>query len=270
MNKLTFNGKGQTNSVDHINRLGFDNRKENLRFQTQAQQNFNQKREIRTAILPENCNFTWENVPKNVWYCKPTKHMSDRFCVQIKNVPDMGTIKWRSTGVKNVSLKFKLEHAKKYLRNLKEKNPDIFTNRNISCDYNEKAIDLIKDYNKIIKLSKFVCVKDCLVEIPQLIDLLEENLDGLTDEEKQMLKNISVDKTNNRSNITFLPENCGVTVDMIPKYCYYTKENTVRGDSFNIDKGHPKVNGKALRTSTSKKTSTSEKFIQFTNKLDSL
>ena len=42
MNRLGFPGKGSKESVDHINRIGFDNRKENLRIITQSEQNINQ------------------------------------------------------------------------------------------------------------------------------------------------------------------------------------------------------------------------------------
>ena len=48
MNKLTFEGKGQQHTIDHINRIGTDNRKVNLReVTTQTAQNFNQKKRDR-------------------------------------------------------------------------------------------------------------------------------------------------------------------------------------------------------------------------------
>lgn len=57
MNKLTFEGKGQTESIDHINRCGRDNRKENLRLITQSQQNKNQRKRKRkkTGRLVDRC-----------------------------------------------------------------------------------------------------------------------------------------------------------------------------------------------------------------------
>ena len=154
MNRLNFPGKGATETVDHINRIGTDNRKENLQICSQSQQNFNQKRKIRTAKLPDNCGFTWEDVPKTVWLRKQTKKDGPVFFVTIQNVPEIGTIKWFSTASKSVSLKFKLEHTKKYLRELKEENPSIFKNRKIDTgNYNKEMIDLMESYNAILNLS---------------------------------------------------------------------------------------------------------------------
>ena len=51
MGKLTFNGKGQTNSIDHINRIPRDNRLENLRELSQTQQNYNQSKRERNDFI---------------------------------------------------------------------------------------------------------------------------------------------------------------------------------------------------------------------------
>ncbi len=156
MNKLTHDGKGQQLTIDHINRIGTDNRKENLRLISQSHQNNNQKRKKRKTKLPEDCGFTWDDVPKNVWYVKPTKTHGARFCVEIKT--ETLKVTWKTTSSKDVSLKFKLEHMKKYLRILRDKYPNKFQKYNICNTVNKKVNKLIRSYNNILKLSDFDCV----------------------------------------------------------------------------------------------------------------
>jgi len=81
-----------------------------------------------------------------------------------------------------------------------------------------------------------------------------------------MLENIKIGTTKNRCKTTKNP-NSIITVDMIPKYCYYKKRNKYGGDGFVIDKGHPDMNGKSWTTSTSKSVDTVEKFIQLWYKI---
>ena len=70
MGRMEYNGKGQTESVDHINRNGFDNRKENLRIATQSEQNINQRQRQRSVVLPEGCGIAAEEIPRHIWYIR--------------------------------------------------------------------------------------------------------------------------------------------------------------------------------------------------------
>ena len=268
MNKLTHDGKGQQLTIDHINRIGTDNRKENLRLISQSHQNNNQKRKKRKTKLPEDCGFTWDDVPKNVWYVKPTKTHVARFCVEIKT--ETLKVTWKTTSSKDVSLKFKLEHMKKYLRILRDKYPNKFQKYNICNTVNKKVNKLIRSYNNILKLSDFDCVKDNIVSRVKCKDTLQVSPVGLTKQEKKLLTTIAVEKTNNRNKITGLPENSGVTVDMIPKYCYYKKPYNNRSGKFCIDKRHPKMNGKVWSSTSSKKVSIKNKYYQLIKKLELL
>ena len=112
MNKLTFEGKGQLESVDHINRDGLDNRKNNLRIVTQSVQNINQKKKPRTATLPEGIS----ELPRHIWYIKPNGLHGDRFCVEIKSEK----IIWKTTSSKSVSIQEKFDSALKKLNELYE------------------------------------------------------------------------------------------------------------------------------------------------------
>ena len=115
MNKLTFEGKGQKESVDHINRDGLDNRKCNLRIVTQAIQNTNQKTRRRTAQLPEGIT----ELPKHVWYVKAHGLHGDRFCIELKTEG----VTWKTTSSKKVSIQDKLEQARNKLKELYEEYP---------------------------------------------------------------------------------------------------------------------------------------------------
>jgi hypothetical protein len=157
MDKLTFEGKGQQQTVDHINRIGTDNRKINLRLvESQSAQNFNQKRRPRKIILPDSCGITANELPKNINYYKPDKTHGDCFTIEIKGVPTLGNSNyfWRTSRSKNITLKLKLEEALDQLKTLKNDYPEL-KDVIICKETDDKRQQLINEYNDILKLSHY-------------------------------------------------------------------------------------------------------------------
>ena len=146
MGRLEFPGKGATESIDHINGIGMDNRKINLRLLTQTQQNYNTKRRARITILPENCGISTDDIPRNIYYMKPNGHHGDRFVVELKGLPD-GDIEWKSTSSKSIPLLEKLNQAKAKLN-------ELYSLHNLhQQDESNLKKKLAEEYNKILELA---------------------------------------------------------------------------------------------------------------------
>ena len=138
-----FPGKGQKETVDHINRNGLDNRKENLRIISQAQQIINQGKKKRNVILPEDCPIKPDEIPKHIWYVRANGLHGDRFAIEFKTED----ICWKTTSSKKVTLIEKLSEAKVKLQELYFKYP--YLNPNYE---NENSKELNESFNNILKL----------------------------------------------------------------------------------------------------------------------
>jgi hypothetical protein len=147
MNRLGFPGKGSKETVDHINRIGFDNRKENLRIITQSEQNLNQSKRSRRVELPEDSGLTSDDIPKHIWYVKANGNHGDRFAIEFKTE----NITWKTTSSKNISLKEKLQSAKDKLQELYQKYPYLNPNNE---ETSNKIKSLTDSYLEILKLAK--------------------------------------------------------------------------------------------------------------------
>ena len=265
MNKLTFEGKGQQHSVDHINRVGRDNRKENLRMATsQSAQNFNTKKRERKIELPEDCDITPDMIPRNIWYMKPNGRHGDGFCIEIKGIQTLndGHYTWKSTRSIKISLKVKLQETKLKLQEIINNNPEL---QDLSDLANEdRRNELIQSFNAILEKSNYL--KEIIK--PNLVELITDAATPIVinNNEEHMAKAVT-DLHASGKKVNKLPQDCGVTPDMIPKYCYYSPANDKSGDNFVIDR-HPGLGDKKRwTTSTSKKVNTITKFESLIEKL---
>ena len=144
MNRDAFHGKGQTESIDHINRIGFDNRKENLRLISQSEQNINQVKKKRNVTLPSTCGLMPEDIPRHIWYVHANGLHGDRFAIEFKTE---GII-WTTTSSKKVDLSTKLVAAKEKLQELYALYPHLNPENVV-----DESNTLLESYNQIIALT---------------------------------------------------------------------------------------------------------------------
>uniref|UniRef100_A0A6C0ACV2 Uncharacterized protein n=1 Tax=viral metagenome TaxID=1070528 RepID=A0A6C0ACV2_9ZZZZ len=136
--------------IIHLNRVNLDNRRENLYYdEKDKDENKNLKKKKRTIKLPENSGVKPEELPTYVWYLKPNDTHGERFMVSI------GDIKWKTSSSKQLSLSYKLEEAKKYLRDLKQSNPELFDEYCMNGEFTKKGKLLLNSFTEIIKKANY-------------------------------------------------------------------------------------------------------------------
>lgn len=256
--------------IIHINRIGFDNRKENLIYDAIDKKIHKTTiKKKRTIKLPNNSGIDPNEIPTYVWYMKPNGTHGERFSVKI------GNIKWKTTSKKNLSLRYKLEEAKMYLRQLKKLNPTLFEDYSMNGDFTKNGKMLLDDYYNIVQKAGYKHIKKnyenninkVRTDIRKLFPIIKNDTDRLLKSGKQNVNEIKLLKlqgnlleTGKRRRIYNLPPNCNIKADEIPNYCFYRPKYRNRGDFF-IVKNHPNQNGE-WSTTTSKKLSIDDKLLQ--------
>lgn len=158
--------EGDDKPILHLNRIGLDNRRDNLEYKSNDLSARTTKKKRRTVKLPEGCNIDPDDIPTYVWYLKPHGTHGERFGVEI------GNVKWKTTASKNVSLEDKLEDAKEYLRHLKQRQPNLFAERSMNGDYTAKGKKLAESYRTIVKKAGY---NNILVNTDSKTDELLDN-----------------------------------------------------------------------------------------------
>jgi hypothetical protein len=136
--------------IIHINNIHFDNRIENLQFDVPDKNYSKNTRKKSRIINLMQYGIDVNNLPTYMWYVKPDQSHGDRFTIEIPN-----GISWRTTASKKVSLRYKLEEAKKYLRIMKSERPDMFEEYSMNGDMSCTGLRLYREYNMMIGKAGF-------------------------------------------------------------------------------------------------------------------
>jgi len=175
------NNRKNTKPLIHLNKIGLDNRTDNIIedvLNKEIRKNLNKK--ARTVTLK---TLDASLLPSFVWYLKPDKTHGERFQV------DLGNIKWKCTSSDGLSLNYKLEETKKYLRQYKNSNPIEFRENSMNSDLNDAGIKLKKQFYDILKLvdMNFEYTLNSNTD-----NLLKEDTSKLTETEKKLLSEFSI------------------------------------------------------------------------------
>lgn len=166
--------------IIHINRLGIDNRRDNLIYDVVNKDiNKNLRKKKRTIALPKESGINPSDLPTYVWYLKANDSHGERFIVEI------GNKSWKTSSSKTLSLKYKLEEAKKYLRELKESKPELFENYSMNGDFNKDGKKMLDSYYAIVEEAGYKLNK--VLTGGSTDKYLEEDLTGLDEEEINLL-----------------------------------------------------------------------------------
>jgi hypothetical protein len=118
------------------------------------------------------------DIPSYVWYLKDNDTHGERFMISL------GDIKWKSTSSKKLSLRYKLEETKKYLRALKNNRPDLFTDYSMNGDLNQEGKINLESFINIAKNSGYSNINNIVDKTNQY---LKEKHTGLSNQEIELL-----------------------------------------------------------------------------------
>ena len=164
--------------IIHINRVGLDNRRENLMYDViEKDLNKNAKKKKRTIELPLDSGIDPDDIPTYIWYMRPDQSHGDRFVVNI------GDVSWKTSSSYDLSLRYKLEEAKLFVRELLRSRHDLLDEYSMNGDYTKEGKELLHTYYDIIHYAGYNNVKRVIPE-HSTVELLRPNYDILDDDEQ--------------------------------------------------------------------------------------
>lgn len=243
-------------SIDHINCIKLDNRVKNLRMASKGQQNSNRAtRSDKKPPCEELVQIGITELPKYVrWDNSEKKFIIEKHPKLMQEVAEKIRSKAIMSGTKSSTLSIiqKYQDIISRIKELDEKyiNPELI------------AFNKIKEQNK----SEYDEICNSIKEY--------ENIE-LKEKENNPISITIISKRNTlpgRKMPSKLPENCGVKLEDLPKYCSYIPEGEKRGDKFVIG-DHPKLiesGKKRWYTTDSKAVTTLQKFNNLMEKYKEL
>jgi len=179
---------------------------------------------------------------------------------------DVHGTSWKTTSSKKLSLKYKLEEAKLFLRKLKNEKPQLFEKYSMNGDYNKYGHEFANSYYDIIHKADFKNIQRYEGN-NNTNDLLRAgNFNKMEKQQIQYLKNIDlINSTNKRRIITNLPKKSGLTPSDLPDNCFYRGASSNKGDYFIV-----KQNDIVWKTSRSNNVSTIDKYNEMVDYINAL
>lgn len=192
--------------IYHLNGVNLDNRLANLSH-TEI------KNPRRRIIIMNDPHVTPQMIPPYVSYMKPNKTHGARFSVVFNN------IKWKCTSSKSLSLKFKLEQTKKFLRMLML-DPTIKQTyfKTAITDNQQSDQHLLKTYYAVIRVAGYKHIKHVKSKPTNNMTILRYSATGLTNDEKKLLDDFVIDISKYQANLVDLsdPTDKAVVMPTIP------------------------------------------------------
>lgn len=163
----------------HINRINFDNRMVNLVYNTENTLRTTKKKNRIIDLSKKGVDSS--TLPTYIWYMKADQTHGERFFVNIKNI-----VSWKSSSSNALSLRYKLEESKLFLRKLVKEKRDLFTH-SMNGDLSSIGYQLYEEYEAIIQSIGY----QMNYPLNNTYIFLKPNYEGLTIDEINLLEKLS-------------------------------------------------------------------------------